>query len=552
MLPEVDLSRITDPEAQTAIATLRGQLAQVLEALAAALAENQQLRDEINRLKGEQGKPAVRPHVAPRAHSSEAERPQLPTAPRQRPDRRLLRVDREEVCQVARERLPPDAQFKGWEELVVQDVVLRTDTVRFRREKWYARSTGTTYLAPLPPGYAGHFGPGVKTLVLSLYHATGVSEPKIHELLASVGLQVAASTLSDWLTAAQDAFHAEAAAVYEAGLASSPWQQIDDTETRVNGQAAHCHVVGNPLYSSYHTRPWKDRLTVIDLLRPGQEETYLVNETALAYLRHWQVAQWVQAAVAHLPCETILDRSSLCALLDTELAAAGPRQRTQVREATALAAYQAQRTLPVLQALLSDDAGQFGEVTAEHALCWVHDARHYKKLLPQTWEQQALLQVFLALYWAFYARLLAYRQAPSLAERARLQAAFVQLFSTVTGYPALDERIAKTRAHQRELLLVLEHPELPLHNNASELAVRRRVRKRDVSFGPRTPAGTQGWDTFHTLAATAQQLGVNFLHYLHDRISGANQLPSLASLITERAQTAGLGTSWLAQSCPAD
>src|SRR5260370_41760516 len=29
-----------------------------------------------------------------------------------------------------------------------------------------------------------------------------------------------------------------------------------------------------------------------------------------------------------------------------------------------------------------------------------------------TWEQQALLQVFLALYWACYARLLAYRHAP--------------------------------------------------------------------------------------------------------------------------------------------
>src|SRR5260370_15994070 len=92
---------------------------------------------------------------------------------------------------------------------------------------------------------------------------------------------------------------------------------------------------------------------------------------------------------------------------------------------------------------------------------------------------------------------------PSRAERACLQAAVVPRFSTVTGYPALDERIAKTRAHQRELLLVLKHPELPLPNNTSELAVRRRVRKRDVSFRPRTPPSLQGWATFHTLAHTA-------------------------------------------------
>ena len=129
-------------------------------------------------------------------------------------------------------------------------------------------------------------------------------------------------------------------------------------------------------------------------------------------------------------------------------------------------------------------------------------------------------------YWAFYADLLAYRRAPPAArprERERLRAAFRHLFGTATGYPALDARLATTLAHERELLLVLDHPELPLHNNASELAVRRRVRKRDVSFGPLTRAGARRWDTFHTLAGTAQKLGVDIFHYLRDRVSGAHR-----------------------------
>jgi len=42
----------------------------------------------------------------------------------------------------------------------------------------------------------------------------------------------------------------------------------------------------------------------------------------------------------------------------------------------------------------------------------------------------------------------------------------------------------KTKVKKDRLLLVLKHPELPLHNNASELGVRQRVQKRDVSFGP--------------------------------------------------------------------
>lgn len=91
---------------------------------------------------------------------------------------------------------------------------------------------------------------------------------------------------------------------------------------------------------------------------------------------------------------------------------------------------------------------------------------------------------------------------------------------------------------------MLDHPELPLHNNRSELGARRRVRKRDVSFGPRTPAGAKAWDTLQTLAATAQQHGVNVLHYFCDRVSGAGQMPSLASLIAQQAAPLALGASW--------
>ncbi|MBN2388821.1 MAG: hypothetical protein JXB85_17530, partial [Anaerolineales bacterium] len=112
---------------------------------------------------------------------------------------------------------------------------------------------------------------------------------------------------------------------------------------------------------------------------------------------------------------------------------------------------------------------------------------------------------------------------------------FDELCATQTGYEALDERIAKTRAKKQSLLLMLEYPELPLHNNASELGVRRRVRKRDVSFGPRTEAGRRAWDTFMTLAETTRKLGVSFYAYLYDRITGAKAIPPLADLITQAA-----------------
>ena len=120
---------------------------------------------------------------------------------------------------------------------------------------------------------------------------------------------------------------------------------------------------------------------------------------------------------------------------------------------------------------------------------------------------------------------------------------FDTLFATVTGYRALDKRIEKTKFKKTNLLLVLDHPEIPLHNNPAELGARQRVRKRDVSFGPRTHDGANAWDTFMTLTATAKKLGVSIYRYIHDRVSGACQMPDLADLITQRAIELSLGAS---------
>ena len=83
--------------------------------------------------------------------------------------------------------------------------------------------------------------------------------------------------------------------MYEAGLASSPYQHVDDTQTRVNGQNQHRHVICNPVYTAYHTKPNKDRLSVLDVLRNGRERIFRVNAEALGYLESqlkWSKAIW--------------------------------------------------------------------------------------------------------------------------------------------------------------------------------------------------------------------------------------------------------------------
>jgi hypothetical protein len=53
------------------------------------------------------------------------------------------------------------------------------------------------------------------------------------------------------------------------------------------------------------------------------------------------------------------------------------------------------------------------------------------------------------------------------------------------------------------------------------------------------------WDTFMSLAVTTKQLGVSFYHYIHDRISGTQQIPLLDQIIDERARELNLGASWV-------
>jgi hypothetical protein len=546
MLDDIDLDEIHEENVRQLVRRLLNLIEDLSADLRDAQIEIQQLRDEVNRLKGEQGKPNVKANRSKPArsdYSSEKER-RTSRPRRKRSKKAAVRIDREQVLKVESSSLPADAEFKGYEDVVVQDVVFRTDNVCFHKEKYYAASTGKSYLAELPRGYEGTFGPGIKALTLTLYFGAGISEPKILELYANAGVQISKGEVSRLLTKGQEAFHAEKEAVYEAGLRSSPWQHIDDTGTRVNGENWHCHIICNPLYTIYHTLSGKDRLSVLDVLRQGRERVFRLNDEALGYLASQSLPQAARQTLLTWRAERDLDKETFMNRLKTHLPELGRLQRKAIMDAAGVAAYHAEVGVPLVRLLVCDDAPQFKWLTEDIALCWVHEGRHYKNLRPAIALHRQQLVDFVKQFWDFYKQMLAYQRQPNPQERCRLEAEFDELFSTVTGYDALDARIAKTREKKASLLMALQHPEIPLHNNPAEWEVRRRVRKRDVSFGPRTTDGVRAWDTFMSLAATTRKLGISFYQYIHDRISKANQIPPLASLIETRASELALGASW--------
>jgi len=184
--------------------------------------------------------------------------------------------------------------------------------------------------------------------------------------------------------------------------------------------------------------------------------------------------------------EQDLDEAAFLNRLHAHLPKLGQQQRKAIIDAAAVAAYHAEVGFPVVRLLVCDDAPQFNWLTEEMELCWVHEGRHYKKLTPVIARHRQQVADFLKQFWDFYDQMLTYPHQPSPEERGRLEAEFDRLFSSVTGYASLDARIAKMREKKVSLLMALEHPEIPLHNNPVELEARQRVRKRDVSFGPRT------------------------------------------------------------------
>ena len=498
--------------------------------------EVQKLRDEVNWLQGEQGKPSVKPNKKQQKqdHSSEKERHQ-PKKWRKGSKVDQVKIDRQEILPLERSQLPEDAEFKGYEAVVVQELQIKTDNVRFLKEKYYSASERQIYLAALPAGYQGQFGPGLRALVISLYYASAMTEPKIIEFLSHFGLSISAGQVSNLLTKQQEPWQTEKDEIYKAGLESSSWQHIDETSTRVDGQNHFCHVLGNPLYTAYFTRPGKDRLTIIEILQNVSETPLLLNEQTAAWLDAFAVPQWAQRVMARWSHQVVLTYTQFEELVTTHLNRLNDQQQARIFEAAALTAYYNQTTMPIVPLLLSDDAPQFRNITDEQALCWVHEGRHYKKLTPFLDYHRQLRDDFKTEFWTFYHKLQRYRANPSGEQVTILSREFDTLFSTVTGYDVLDKRIAKTKAKKDNLLMVLHHPEIPLHNNPAELGARQRVRKRDISFGPRTADGVTAWDTFMTLEATAKKLGVSFYAYVYDRVAGINALPSLAHIIKQRS-----------------
>lgn len=546
LLQSIEPSEIADESLRRTVSILLNLIEQLQAETRELRSENQRLKDENNRLKGEQGQPEVKangPKKSKENYSSEKER-KTPKKHIKSSKNAFIKVDREKNIEYPQAELPFDAEFKGYEEVIVQDILIQTDNVLFRKQKYYSPSEKKTYASQLPSGYDGEFGPGVKALVMSLYYGGNMTQGKLLNFLSNIGISMSAGYLSNLLVKKLEKFESEFNEVYVSGLASSPWQHLDQTSARVKGVNYTTNIICNQLYTVYYTTLRKDRLSVLGVLQNNQELEFILSPLTYELLDKFNVPLKWSHQIQLLPQGIPLNAAHFNSLLDQHLGQVGSQHRTRILEAAAISFYHQQSQIPVIQTLVTDDAPQFKLLTEDLSLCWVHEARHYKKLSPFVSCHQKSLDKFLDDFWNYYRELLAYRNSPSELEKLRLKSQFWEIFGSQTGYEQLDERKKLTSCKISELLLVLEHPELPLHNNPAELAARTIVQRRNISYATQTCEGTKAMDIFMSLVATTRKLGISFFEYMHDRISHLGNIPALGMIIREQSSVCSLGESW--------
>lgn len=500
----------------------------------------EQLQAEIARLKNVPPRPTITPSKLETSPKPTPPTPGKRPGSAKRPKNAQLTITHEQVVPLP--HCPQGAVFKGYEDFIVQELILQPKVTRYRRERWLFPD-GTYHVADLPdeilPG--SHFGPDLLTFILHQYHHQHVTQPLLLEQLRQLGIDISAGQLNRILTEGKDAFHQEKAELLPVGLACSSYVQTDDTTARHQGKNGFCTHVGNDLFAYFESTDSKSRLNFLQVLRGGHTD-YVINDEAVAYWRRQKLPQALITTLGSV-ATAFADEEAW----QTHLRQAGLGDERHVRIATegallgSLIAHGVSADLVVL----SDGAGQFAILV--HALCWIHAERPLGRLVPFNEAHRQHIETIRQHIWELYQRLKVYRQAPVEAERQALEKAFEALVGQRTGYPSIDGVLKEMASHRAELLRVLERPEIPLHNNLSESHIRDYVKKRKISGSTRSGLGRQARDTFASLKKTCRQLGVNFWEYVGDRVRGLGRVPRLAGLIRQKAeeQAAGKGSAAL-------
>lgn len=500
------------------------------------------LKDEVRVLKGQKKRPKFKPSKLDASTDDEqcpdkeqGEQSSHSSGKRRRRNKQQLKIHRERV--IKPDHVPEGSRFKGYQDFVVQELLIHSENIRYRLERWLSPD-GQVITGPLPDALRNsHYGPTLRSYVLYQHHHCQVTQPLLLEQLREWGVQMSSGQLNRLLADRQDRFHAEKDSLLEVGLSSGGYVTVDDSSARHQGQNGFVTHIGNDAFAWFSSTPYKNRVNFLTLLLGG-DGRYCLSADAFVYMRLNKLPRTPLNRLASSPIQAFPDTARWQAHL-AQQGITNERHQRIATEGALMGAVLAQKGLAQL-VIVSDGAGQFNVL--QHAACWVHAERLIQTLVPLNESYRQAIETVRGQIWDFYRDLKRYKLAPDEQQAKVLSQRFDAIFRQETPYILLTQSLRRLHKKKADLLKVLERPEIPLHTNGSETAIRDYVKKRKVSGGTRSDLGRRCRDTFASLKKTCRKLGLSFWDYLTDR-HGENQLPALAELVAQQLSGSKLATS---------
>jgi hypothetical protein len=530
----LNINSINDlPQAIAAIKELFNISASLIKENRELKEGNQKLRDEIALLKGEKGKPVINSNTKPKnpdlsstAHTGKKKKWNKGSK------KDIIKIDKTVTCPVDKGLLPPDVQFKGYDRRVSQNIVFKRENIEYLIELYYSPSENKTYRGELPND-SGYFANNLKALSVLMHNFLDVPRNKLLRLFESMGIEMSVGSLNNILQDKAQMWIDEKNDLLRAGL-SGAMAQTDITGARVCGKNHYTHIICGEHFTVYNTLSGKSRRDVLMAFAGELPEGlfYQYNSHTLRLLEHFKVSKDDKQTLSEIfKLEQIVSETEFVATIEKRIPALHKKTNIfkRVCDSFALAYFYEHSPLKIL---VSDDAPEYELIALIRMLCWIHDARHYKKLIPVFDHHRDILNKFLDKYWNFYDSLLDYKQNPKSESAEEIKKEFDLLLDPGTDYADLNKEIKRTKANKDKLLTVLEYPFLPLHNNHSELAARVQVRKRDIALHTMTALGTKLQDAFMSIIQTCLQLEVDVWQYILNRFNNneSNYLPEMVRM----------------------
>jgi hypothetical protein len=496
-------------------------VAQLLAIIELQIEEIQLLKDEIARLKGQKPKPKIKPSILQNQKRSAKKQQRRKRANKSK----TKKLEIHQVISIAPNHIPAGSTFKGYQDYTVQDLIIANWNICYRRQRWQTPK-GDYIVGQLPDEVSGsHYGASLTAFILYQYYGCHVTQPLIVEQLNELGVQISSGQVNNIIIKNKERFHKEKDQILGTGLKISAYINVDDTGARHNGTNGYCTHIGNELFAWFKSTQSKSRINFLSLLR-GQHCDYVINEAAIEYMKQQALPKYQLSKFKNMNFTNARQWKSF-------LFQHGIRGKHHKRIATegALVGSIIDHGWNRDLAIISDDAGQFNVLL--HALCWVHAERAIEGISGFNDAQRQLIESIKNDIWRLYNGLKDYRRHPDEKIKSELEKQFDDLFGRKVGYAPLDKVLKNIFRKRSELLLVLNRPDIPLHNNLSERDIREYVKRRKVSGSTRSESGRLCRDSFTSLKKTCRKLGISFWQYLLDRVEYKMNLPALADIMIE-------------------